>query len=138
MPSLKLLSVLAFLSTTLTLSFRLSAQDKASEINKLVQSYTDLDLFTGSVLVAKKGKIILRQGYGLANWEKNTANTATTKFRIASLTKQFTAMLILQLRQAGKLDTQQTISQFLPYYRKDVGTTVTIHHLLTHTSGIPD
>ncbi len=70
--------------------------------------------------------------------EWNIPNTPNTEFRIASLTKQFTAMLIMQLKQGGKLDIQAHIIDYMPYYRKDIGTKITIHHLLTHTSGIPD
>ncbi|HLK27947.1 MAG TPA: serine hydrolase domain-containing protein [Puia sp.] len=116
----------------------LPAQDKATQIDQLVQSYKNIHEFNGSILVAKQGKIILQKGYGFANSEMNVSNTVNTKFRIASLTKQFTAMLIMQLKQSGKLNLKDPISKFLPYYRKDVGERVTIHDLLTHTSGIPD
>ena len=116
----------------------LSAQDKSEQIDQLVQSYTDIHEFNGTVLVAKKGKILLQRGYGFANIELGVHNTIDTKFRIASLTKQFTAMLIMQLKQSGKLSLNDPISKFLPYFRKDVGDRVTIHQLLTHTSGIRD
>jgi CubicO group peptidase (beta-lactamase class C family) len=114
------------------------AQNEAKKIDQLVQTYYDLHQFSGSVLIAKNGKIILEKGYGYANLELNVLNNINTKFRIASLTKQFTAMLIMQLKQSGKLNLSDPISKFLPYYRKDVGNKVTIHQLLTHTSGIPD
>jgi CubicO group peptidase (beta-lactamase class C family) len=115
-----------------------SAQDKTTQIDQLVQSYNNLQEFNGSLLVAKQGKILLQKGYGFANIELGVRNDVNTKFRIASLTKQFTAMLIMQLKQSGKLNLNDPISKFLPYYRKDVGDRVTIHELLTHTSGIPD
>ena len=108
------------------------------QLDKLVNAFVDLDQFSGSVLVAKKGKVVLSKGYGLANREWNVANTADTKFRIGSLTKQFTAMLVMQLYQEGKIDLQGYISDYLPYYRKDIGTRVTIHQLLSHTSGLGD
>jgi CubicO group peptidase (beta-lactamase class C family) len=114
------------------------AQEKPKLIDQLVQSYKDIKEFNGCVLVAKQGKIILQKGYGFANMELGIHNNVNTKFRIASLTKQFTAMLIMQLKQSGKLNLKNPISKFLPYYRKDVGEKVTIHELLTHTSGIPD
>jgi CubicO group peptidase (beta-lactamase class C family) len=69
--------------------------------------------------------------------EWNVANETDTKFRIGSITKQFTSMLILQLVETGKLKLDGKLSDYLPEYRKDVGDRVTIHHLLTHTSGIP-
>ncbi|MFD1820415.1 CubicO group peptidase, beta-lactamase class C family [Pseudarcicella hirudinis] len=114
------------------------AQNKALQIDQLLQSYKDIQAFNGSVLVAKRGKIILQKGYGFANMESGARNTVNTKFRIASLSKQFTAMLIMQLKQSGLLNLGDPISKFLPYYRKDIGNKVTIYELLTQTSGIPD
>lgn len=108
------------------------------KIDKLVNAFVDLDQFSGTVLVAKQGKVVFSKGYGLANREWNVANTADTKFRIASLTKQFTAMLIMQLYQEGKIDLNGYISDYLPYYRKDIGARITIHQLLSHTSGLWD
>jgi CubicO group peptidase (beta-lactamase class C family) len=113
-------------------------QDKAKQIDRLVQLYTDIHLFNGSILVAQKGELILKKGYGLANMEWNIANAADTKFRIGSVTKQFTAMLIMQLKQAGKVNLQAKIIDYLPWYRKDTGSKITLHQLLTHTSGIPN
>ncbi len=113
-------------------------KNKISQIEKYIQTYADNFLFNGSILVAEKGRLIFKKGYGLANMEWNVPNTATTKFRIGSVTKQFTAMLILRLEQAGKIDLQAKISDYLPWYRKETGSKITIHHLLTHTSGIPN
>lgn len=114
------------------------SNNENQQIDKLVKAFVDLDQFSGSVLVAKKGKVVLSKGYGLANREWNVTNTADTKFRIGSLTKQFTAMLVMQLYQEGKIDLQGSISDYLLYYRKDIGTRVTIHQLLNHTSGLGD
>lgn len=111
---------------------------KIKSINRLIESYAENKLFNGSVLVAEKGKVIFKKGYGLANMEWNTPNSASTKFRIGSITKQFTAMLVLQLKQEGKLNLQAKISDYLPWYRKDTGNKITIQQLLTHTSGIPN
>jgi len=83
---------------------RAQTDNENQKINKLVTTFVDLDQFSGSVLVAKKGKVVFSKGYGLANREWNVANTAGTKFRIGSLTKQFTALLIMQLYQEGKID----------------------------------
>jgi CubicO group peptidase (beta-lactamase class C family) len=114
-----------------------SAQDKVSKIDELVKTYFDYRQFTGSVLVAEEGKVIYKKGFGLANREWNIPNTPDTKFRLGSITKQFTSMLILQLVAQGKIDLEGKLSDYLPYYRKDTGNQVTIHHLLTHSSGIP-
>jgi CubicO group peptidase (beta-lactamase class C family) len=94
--------------------------------------------FSGSVLAAKDGKIILNRGYGLADRERNLPNTAETVFAIGSLTKQFTAAAILQLEAQGKLNTQDLASKYLGEFPPDKAG-ITLHHLLTHSSGlIPD
>ncbi len=113
------------------------SQEKASKIDELLKTYQDYGLFNGTVLVAEGGKVILKKGYGLANMEWGIPNKPETKFRIGSLTKQFTATIILQLVEEGKINLEGKISDYLPEYRKDTGEKVTIHHLLTHTSGIP-
>jgi CubicO group peptidase (beta-lactamase class C family) len=91
--------------------------------------------FSGTVLVAKDGRIILNHGYGLANRESNLPNTTETVFAIGSLTKQFTAAAILQLEAEGKLSTQDFTSKYLGDFPPDKAS-ITIHHLLTHTSGL--
>jgi CubicO group peptidase (beta-lactamase class C family) len=113
------------------------AQDKAARIDEYMTRSNKFRQFNGSVLVAENGKVIYKKGFGLANMEWNVPNETDTKFRLASITKQFTATLIMQLVEQGKLKLDGKISEYLPDYRKDVGDKVTIHHLLTHTSGIP-
>jgi CubicO group peptidase (beta-lactamase class C family) len=93
-------------------------------------------MFNGSVLVAKKGKILLSKGYGMANFNYDVPNTNLTKFKLASVSKQFTAMLIMILEERGKLSTDDKLSKYIPDYPQ--GDKITIHNLLTHTSGIPD
>jgi len=106
------------------------------KIEKLVQSFVDIDQFSGTVLVAKKGKVVFGKGFRLANREWNATNAIDTKFRLGSVTKQFTAMLVMQLFQEGRIDLNGHISDYLPYYRKDIGTKITIDQLLSHTSGL--
>jgi D-alanyl-D-alanine carboxypeptidase len=93
--------------------------------------------FRGAVLVGIDGKIAFEKGYGIANEEWNIPNTPATKFRIGSVTKQFTAACILLLQERGRLRVQDAISKYLeglpPAWQP-----ITIHQLLTHTSGIPD
>ena len=113
------------------------SQEKVSKIDQLIQAYHDYGQFSGTVLVAEGGKVIYKKGFGWANMEWNILNKPDTKFRLGSLTKQFTSMLILQLVKQGKIDLQGKLSDYLPYYRKDTGGKVTVHHLLTHISGIP-
>jgi CubicO group peptidase (beta-lactamase class C family) len=111
--------------------------DTTSKIDMLMSQYADCCSFTGTVLVSDHDKIIFKKGYGLANREWNIPNTPDVKFRIGSITKQFTSMLILQQVAKGTIKLDAHLSDYLPYYRKDTGSKVTISQLLSHTSGIP-
>ena len=113
------------------------AQEKAERIQEVLALAHKYRQFNGTALVAQNGKVIYKQGFGLANMEWNIPNTPDTRFRLGSITKQFTAALTLQLVQQGKIKLDGKVSDYLPDYRKDTGQKVTIHHLLTHTSGIP-
>jgi CubicO group peptidase (beta-lactamase class C family) len=115
-----------------------STENKAQKIDELVSKYYEYGIFNGSILIAEKGSIIIEKGYGYADREQQIPNTPETKFRIASLTKQFTAMLIMQLVEQGKIKLDGKLSDYLTYYRKDNGDKITIHNLLTHTSGVPN
>jgi CubicO group peptidase (beta-lactamase class C family) len=97
------------------------------------------DRFSGAVLVAKNGKAIFEQAYGLADRDHKTPNTLDTKFRLGSMNKMFTAVAVVQLAQAGKLKFTDPLSKFLPNYpNHDVATKVTIDNLLTHMGGTGD
>jgi CubicO group peptidase (beta-lactamase class C family) len=120
-----------------TVAGAVQAPDRPQAIDAFFSSYYDAGLFNGTVLVAEHGKVILRKGYGSADFEWQIPNTPETKFRLGSTTKQFTATLILQLVNEGRLTTGAKLADVLPYYRKDTGARITIEHLLTHTSGIP-
>lgn len=119
-------------------SFVVFAQTQNDKIDTLIQSYANLNKFSGNLLIAKDDKVIFQKSYGLADREFDIPNSEKTKFCIASLTKQFTAVLILQLVEEGKLNLYAPISKYLPYYRKDNGERITIHHLLTHTAGLAE
>ncbi|MBT8486073.1 MAG: class A beta-lactamase-related serine hydrolase [Phycisphaerales bacterium] len=125
------------LAAILGVTGSLAAADPAPTIGALVDAYHDVGLFDGSVLVAERGEVIYEGGAGFANVEWEIPNDERTRFRIGSITKQFTAMLVMQLVEAGEIDLQASISTYLPDYRSDTGRVVTVHHLLTHTSGIP-
>jgi len=114
-----------------------SSRDKASKIDELMTTVYENGQFNGSVLVAENGKVIYNKGFGFANMAWNIPNKSNTKHRIGSITKQFTSMLIMQLVDEGKIDLDGKLSDYLPDYRRDTGEKITIHHLLTHTSGIP-
>jgi CubicO group peptidase (beta-lactamase class C family) len=91
--------------------------------------------YSGAVLVAHDGDIILHKGYGLANRERNIQNTPATLFNVASVSKTFTAAAILKLEMQGKLKTSDLISKYLGEFPKEKSE-ATIHHLLTHTAGL--
>src|SRR6266550_4562204 len=112
------------------------AQD-VSRMDRIIQSHVDSKQFMGSVLVAQDGKVLLDKGYGSANLEWDIPDSPQTKFRLGSLTKQFTATAILLLEERGKLRTDDLVTKYLP----DAPTgwaKITIVNLLTHTSGIPN
>src|SRR5688500_8955831 len=113
-------------------------QTKVDKLDKLISVYAEYGKFNGSVLVAEKGKVIYKKGFGLADMEWNIPNQPDTKHRLGSITKQFTAMAIMQLVEQGKLKLDVPISTYLPDYPKRHGDVITVHHLLTHTSGIPN
>lgn len=92
--------------------------------------------FSGNVLLAKNNEIIFNESYGYSNKEKGIKNTPETKFMIGSMTKAITALCIIQLSEKGMLSVQQNIENYIPNLYNDQG--ITIHHLLTHTSGIPN
>lgn len=106
----------------------------SSSLNK-VDDLLKQNHFQGSALIAKEGKILFSKGYGFANEEYQICNSTKTVFRIGSITKQFTAIAILQLQEEGKLNLFDSIVKYLPDYPH--GERITIHHLLSHTSGIP-
>jgi CubicO group peptidase (beta-lactamase class C family) len=111
-------------------------RDFSAKVEEYMQAQTKWKRFMGSILVAREGKVLISRGYGLANAEWDLPNTPQTKFRLGSITKQFTSMVIMQLQQRGRLSVTDPICMYLdpcpPSWKP-----VTIHHLLTHTSGIP-
>jgi CubicO group peptidase (beta-lactamase class C family) len=114
-----------------------SAADQPAQIDDLLTRYSNFGLFNGAALVADHGQVIFKKGYGLANMEWNIPNTPDTKFRLGSITKQFTATLIMQLVEQNQIDLTAHISRYLPDYPKPAAVQITIHELLNHTSGIP-
>jgi CubicO group peptidase (beta-lactamase class C family) len=114
-----------------------------AEIVKNVEAYLKqkiaADKFSGAVLIAKDNVPIFKKAYGLANRASNIQNRTDTKFNLGSMNKMFTAVGIAQLAEQGKLSFDDRISKHLPDYpNKAVAEKVTIHHLLTHTSGLGD
>jgi CubicO group peptidase (beta-lactamase class C family) len=123
------------------LVFAFLADVQAAKLEKQLDDYLkaahDVWKFHGTALVAKDGKVTFRKGYGMANIELGVPNTPEMKFQIGSITKQFTATAVLQLAEKGLLSVDDPITKHLPDYPKETGDRVTVHHLLSHTSGIP-
>ncbi len=109
-------------------------KDKPARIDSILNFFHQKGGFTGSVLIKKDGKVILSKGYGLADKENNIAASENTQYRIGSLSKTFTSLLIMQLVEDNKLSLQDTIGKFLPTY---IHKHINIQQLLSHTSGIP-
>lgn len=113
------------------------AADKAAKIDRLIAACHDNGIINGVVLVAEKGRVIYRKAIGTANVEWGIPNAPDTRFSLFSISKQFTAMLAMMMVQEGKLKLDGNILDYLPYFRKDTGSVITVHQLLCHTHGIP-
>lgn len=112
------------------------AQDNTPRMEQIVQSYVANKTFMGTVLVVRDKAVLFEKGYGSADLEWDIPNSATTKFRLGSITKQFTSTSILLLEERGKLKTEDPVKKYMPD-APAAWDKVTIYNLLTHTSGIP-
>jgi len=111
----------------------LPAQEIVQNINRAVNEFVELNLFSGTVLVAKDGKILYANAFGEADKDFHIKNTLETKFNIGSIGKTFTGTAIMQLAEKGKLKIMDPVKKYLPDF--PFGERILIHHLLTHTSG---
>ena len=111
------------------------ARTPAQRLDQYFSALARYDQFTGSILVADRGRIVYEGSFGMADPSTQRPNTATTAFPIASITKTFTATAILQLRDQGKLRLTDPVVRYLPTFPYP---TITIRHLLSHTSGLPE
>jgi CubicO group peptidase (beta-lactamase class C family) len=117
----------------------LNHNELVTALRKRLDEVVSADLFSGAVLVAKDGKTVFAQAYGMADREKKTPNTLKTRFRLGSMNKMFTAVATLQLVQNGKLDLKAPLGNYLTgYLNKDVASKVTIEQMLSHTGGTGD
>jgi CubicO group peptidase (beta-lactamase class C family) len=121
----------------LLLSSAAMAQNVDSRMDQVVQSFVSNKQFMGTVLVARGDQVVFSKGYGSANLEWAIPNTPQTKFRLGSVTKQFTAASILLLEERGKLKTDDLVKKYLPD-APAAWDKMTIFHVLTHTAGIPN
>jgi CubicO group peptidase (beta-lactamase class C family) len=124
----------AFLLLLISFSYNLKAQNLADKLDSMANLYAQLKEFNGSVLVAQKGNVLLEKGYGYKDVTKKTKLDANSLFQYGSVTKQFTAALIMYLQEKGKLNIEDKLSKYFP--ELPFADSVTIYNLLTHTSGI--
>lgn len=125
--------VMCFLSSNIIAS----AQSIDPRFDEYLNAVVKLGRFNGYVLVARDGKVVFSKGYGMANFEEEVPNTPQTKFRLASITKSFTAMATMMLQEKGKLSLQDSIGKYLTDC-PETWKPITIRQLLNHTSGISD
>ncbi|KIC59704.1 beta-lactamase [Brevundimonas nasdae] len=135
--TLLLLAASALALTLSPLASRPAAAQDVARMDQVIRASSDADAFSGAVLVARDGRILLDQGYGLANREWNIPNDGDVKFRLGSLSKQFTAVAIMLLNQQGKLDLDAPIKTWLPD-APAAWDAITPRHLLSHTAGVPN
>lgn len=111
-------------------------EQKLADVDQIFADYVG-DVPGAAVMVIKDGAVIMQKGYGIAHFASNSPVTSKTDFRLASVTKQFTAMSILQLVEKGDLSLDTSLADIWPDF-PEYGRTITIEHLLNHTSGIQD
>lgn len=110
------------------------AQSTQAKLDELLTAYSKINKFNGTALVAQKGKILLEKGYGMKDANLSLTNDVNTIYQIGSVTKQFTAAVILHLEEQNKLSIKDKLSKYFPDFAN--GNKITIENLLTHTSGI--
>lgn len=138
----KFIVLLQAVLVSLSLSYVLSGcsydtknKELIEEVENAADAFVKANEFNGTILVAKDGKILINKSYGYARFDDKTMITPQTRFMIGSITKQFTAMAIMQLQEKGLLSVEDKVDKYasgIPNSDK-----ITIHHLLTHTSGLP-
>src|SRR3954466_8588639 len=131
---IRLTVAFAFLFAALTAAL---GQDSAVKADQYLSTWAKQGRFSGTVLLAKDGKVLLRKSYGMANYELAVPNTPETVYRIGSITKSFSGLAVLQLEERGLLKVSDPARKYVPEIPAAWGD-FTIHHLLCHMSGIPD
>ena len=123
-------------TNTTTDKFEVVENDKTQRLDSVYSAHFERNEFNGNILVAEKGEIIFQKSFGIANEETNEKLNVQTSFELASVSKQFTAMGIVQLQKEGKLSYDDLISKYVPELNHYQG--ITIKNLLIHTGGLPD
>lgn len=130
--------LLALLAVTALAPVSSAQDDFARRAEALVEAYAEAGQFNGAILVADGDSVLYQRAMGYANMSWRVPNTTDTRFAIASITKQFTSALVHLLAEEGLVDLDATVRATLPSYPAAQGDRVTLLHLLTHTSGIPN
>lgn len=115
----------------------LAAQEHGARIDSVLRSYAEAGRFNGTALVASRGEIVYEGAFGTVDTETGARLKPATPIRIASVTKAFTALLVMQQVQEGRLRLDTPITTYLPGFRRATGDRITVRHLLTHRSGLP-
>ncbi len=125
-----------FFLIALISTFFLQGQDLGKKVGSYAQTYVDTGDFSGCILITRQGDTLYQECFGKADFSFSIPNTPETKFKIGSVSKQFTAVAILRLEEEGKLSLQDPVSRFYPVYPH--ASKFTLEQLLTHTSGVSD
>jgi CubicO group peptidase (beta-lactamase class C family) len=136
MPAMLLRPLALALVTAFGIVTTVRADELTTKFDEYMNACVAVNHFNGAVLISKSGKILFSKGYGFANAEHEVPNTTRTKFRLGSITKQFTAMAVLILQERGKLKVEDPVGKYIDDAPK-TWKSVTIRHLLTHTGGVP-
>lgn len=123
-----------FLFFLLAACLNLLAQEIQSKTDEYMKALVSQHKFNGTVFIAKDNQVLFQKGYGFRDVDKKISHDVNSIFQIGSVTKQFTSAIILQLQQEKKLSVQDKISKYFPGFPR--GNEITVHHLLSHTSGI--
>lgn len=134
MPYLKTTAIFLFLSLSVAYA---QDSDLHQQFHQLAKGYQSVFGFSGNIKVVKDGREVFEQSYGLANRSFGIENTPQTRFSINSISKTFTATAILMLARDQKVDLQAPIKTYLPELDARWEDAITVHHLLSHTSGLP-
>lgn len=136
MKKIPLICLISFLSICMFNVAFAQQDDIQKKVDEYINAHMQMNQFSGSILIAKDDQVIVNKGYGYANYAFEINNNPETKFRIASLTKGFTAAAILQLEEKSLLSVDDKLQKYIADYPR--GNEITIKNLLTHTSGIPN
>jgi CubicO group peptidase (beta-lactamase class C family) len=128
----------ALAALVLVASAPIAAAQDLARLAALMERYHDAGKLNGAVLVARGDSVLYERGFGEADMEWGVPNAPDTRFRIGSVTKQFTAALVLQLVEEGRLALDGHVRDYLPEYPAETGGRLTVHHLLSHTGGVPN